>query len=262
MATTSPSGIKTRSPNYPAIALPEAISRTRKIFDSQQRYPASRDVLVKLMGYGSLNGASKTVLSALSKYGLLEGRGEELRVSELGQDIVLHRKGDSEYSAALKEAAFAPAFFRELHDQYPSGLPSDHAVRATLIKRGFNSKAIDTAVRAFRETIDFMEAETNGFEEVPSGETDEGLSKETEWKASSARSKGQAIDREGHRTVHLPLSLTEWATLQAPFPLTENAWNQLVAVLEAMKPALVEASSSKIEVGEGEPPSDHGEPIL
>ncbi len=111
MVTPSAPG-KTRSPNYPAIGLQEAFDRLKAIYAKQQRYPASREILVKLMGYGGLNGASSTVVSALSKYGLLEGYGETLRVSELGQDLVLHRKGDLEYTAALRSAASMPVFFQ------------------------------------------------------------------------------------------------------------------------------------------------------
>ena len=41
------------------------------------------------------------------------------------------------------------------------------------------------------------------------------------------------------KSVQLPLSVSEWATLQAAFPLSEAAWKQMMAVLTAMKPALV-----------------------
>ena len=41
------------------------------------------------------------------------------------------------------------------------------------------------------------------------------------------------------RSVQLPLSATEWATLSAHFPLTDDGWNQMIVVLNAMKPALV-----------------------
>jgi hypothetical protein len=35
-----------------------------------------------------------------------------------------------------------------------------------------------------------------------------------------------------------------WATLQAAFPLTEEAWEQMLAVLKAMKPGLVSERGS------------------
>ena len=48
---------------------------------------------------------------------------------------------------------------------------------------------------------------------------------------------GDTAKRES-RVVQLPISATEWAALQAPFPLTEDEWNQMSDVLKAMKPAL------------------------
>src|SRR5690349_11409908 len=63
---TSPG--KTRSPNYPSISLEEAVHRLKTIYEKQQRYTATREVLAQLMGYKGLNGASATVVSALSKY--------------------------------------------------------------------------------------------------------------------------------------------------------------------------------------------------
>lgn len=41
------------------------------------------------------------------------------------------------------------------------------------------------------------------------------------------------------RLVTLPFSLTGWAWLQADFPLSEEEWDQMMAVLIAMKPGLV-----------------------
>lgn len=240
MAATATAG-KTRSPNYPAIGLEEAVQRLKAIYEKQHRYPATRDTFAKLMGYTSLNGASATIVSALGKYGLLDGHGDNLRVSEMGQDIVLHRKGDSEYAEALRTAAFMPAFFRELRDQYPDGLPSEHSLRATLIKRGFNPKAIDGAVRAYRDTIEFVGAEVGDLFVDVSEESPFEVARQTHQldplvnRTATPPPPGDSWQR----SVALPLSVTEWATLQAPFPLTEAAWNQMIAVLTAMKPALV-----------------------
>lgn len=195
------------------------------------------------MGYGGLHGASAGIVSALSKYGLLEGHGDTLRVSEMGQDLVLHRKGDPEYSDALRAAAFLPAFFRELREEYPSGLPSEHSLRASLIKKGFNPKAIDNAIRAYRDTTEFVDTEVGT---AVAGNQEE-LSSATAMQARShplnvATNRDAFLPPLGQRAVALPLSVDEWATLYASFPLTERAWTQMMAVLTAMKPALVAAT--------------------
>lgn len=241
MTTSTPQTNKTRSPNYPAISLKEAVDRLRVIYETQRRYPATRELLATLMGYKSLNGASATMVSALAKYGLIEGHGDNLRVSEMGQDLILHRKGDPEYTTALRTSAFMPTFFRELRDEYPYGLPGEHAIRATLIKRGFNPKAIDGAIRSYRDTMDFVDAEVG----VPSSESLADSLPEAAMQTQAGTYKPEPDFSPAPPTdplmksIQLPLSISEWATLQAAFPITEAAWKQMIAVLNAMKPALV-----------------------
>ncbi len=155
-ATTT--GGRNRSPNYPAISLGEAIQRIQAIYRQQQQHPTNREVFAKLLGYNSLNGASAVLISALSKYGLLEGHGERLRVSALGQDLSLHRPDDPEYAAAVEQAAFTPTLFRDLHERYPNGLPSDHSVRVDLVKGRFNPKTVDGVIRVYRDTLDLVNA--------------------------------------------------------------------------------------------------------
>ncbi len=41
------------------------------------------------------------------------------------------------------------------------------------------------------------------------------------------------------RDVHLPLPSGTWPTLRAEFPMTEETWDHMISLLEAMKPGLV-----------------------
>ena len=68
---------KARSPGYPAIGLKEAVEKAKGIYEEDYQNPIPRVVAAQHMGYASLNGKSLGVLSALIKYGLLEGRGDE-----------------------------------------------------------------------------------------------------------------------------------------------------------------------------------------
>lgn len=40
------------------------------------------------------------------------------------------------------------------------------------------------------------------------------------------------------RAVQLPVPGTSWVTVQGAFPLSAEAWDQMMALLEAMKPGL------------------------
>ncbi len=146
----------TRSPNYPALSLPEAVERVTVIWEKEHQHPADREVIAQDLGYGGINGASNKVISSLLKYRLLETVDGQLKVSDVARDLILHRLGDSEYDAALMQAALEPALFRELRDDYGAVLPSDHNLRASLVKKGFNPRALDAVIRAYRETFEFV----------------------------------------------------------------------------------------------------------
>ena len=45
-----------------------------------------------------------------------------------------------------------------------------------------------------------------------------------------------------HQTIlQIPLAPGEWARLRAPFPVSEEEWDAMMRVLEAMRPQLQEA---------------------
>lgn len=49
------------------------------------------------------------------------------------------------------------------------------------------------------------------------------------------------------REVPIPIQGSAWPALKATFPMTEEAWTQMIAVLNAMKPGLVEAKPTEPE---------------
>src|SRR5258708_7551011 len=123
-----------RSPNYPAISLPDALKRIGQVFARERLHKAPREVVVKGMGYGGINGASLTALSAALKYGLLVKEGEDYRVSDRAVAI-LHPHTPQEKSEALKQAAFSPKLFAELAEHFKGDVPSDDNLRAYLVRR-------------------------------------------------------------------------------------------------------------------------------
>jgi hypothetical protein len=237
-----------KSPNYPAIGLSEAITRLREIYQAQKTYPADRETFAQILGYKGLNGSSVRVISALTKFGLLEGAGDSIHVSAVGQDLVLHQQGDSEYEAAIDAVAFRPAFFQEMREMYPHGLPSDHALRAALMKKGFAEGAVENAVAVFRESetlVRRLSKQKASTEQLPSSNSEPETSKPPN--LESMQSVDQKGSSTGLRAVVLPLSGGVWAELRGPFPVTGDAWDQMLTVLNAMKPALTRAES---EMGE------------
>lgn len=154
---------KARSPGYPAIGLKEAVEKAKAIYEEDYQNPIPRAVAAQHMGYASLNGKSLGVLSALIKYGLLEGRGDETRVSDLAVTIIAHEPGAPDRAMAIRTAAARPELFGELDSRFKDGKASDQAVRSYLMTQKFIPAAADAAIRSYRETKQLVAAESAGY---------------------------------------------------------------------------------------------------
>lgn len=161
---------KARSPEYPAIGLKEAVEKVALIYNKDYQNKLPKQVIAEHMGYKSLNGGSLPIIAALSKFGLIEGRGDETRVSDLGLAIVAHAPGSHERTQALRTAASNPELFSELDGKFAGGKASDQAIRSYLLTQRFIPSAADTAIRSYRETKELVEQESGGYVEGPKQE--------------------------------------------------------------------------------------------
>src|SRR5258708_445820 len=116
---------KVRSPNYPSTPLGTALESIRKAYMLEHRNKMSRDTLAKHLGYTTLNGRALSKIGAVRAYGLLEGSGDELRISDDAVIGLAAPIGSPEKSAALSRLAVRPALFQELRKQFPDTLPSE-----------------------------------------------------------------------------------------------------------------------------------------
>lgn len=150
---------KARSPNYPQISLPKAIDLAAKLYSEAHTHKASAAVVVGTWGYTGLNGKSLGVISALKKYGLLEAVGDnEFKISKDGLTVVVDPKSSKERAAAIIRAAFRPALFAELRQEYGDKPPKgDEFIRAFLLKRGFVQSVVDVPIRTYRDTMVLVE---------------------------------------------------------------------------------------------------------
>lgn len=153
---------KARSPAYPVIGLGEAVQKVEMIYKEDYQNPISRLVAASHMGYNGLNGKSLGVLSALQKFKLLEGRGDDTRVSDLAVSILAHSVSSIERRAALLEAATGPTLFAELDSRFQNGRASDSAMRSYLLTMKFIPSAADAAIRAYRDTKKVVSDEGDG----------------------------------------------------------------------------------------------------
>jgi hypothetical protein len=113
-------------------------------------------VIAKALGYAGVNGSSLGIMSALKKYGLLEEVGKDWKVSQDALTILVDPPDSEGRAEAIRKAALAPALFATLFEEFGEQPPSDENLRAFLLKRNFAQSAVDTPIRSYRETLDFV----------------------------------------------------------------------------------------------------------
>jgi hypothetical protein len=146
-----------RSPNYPAIGLPEAVDRVGRLYAADRKAGAPLETALKHMGFSGRHGKSMMVVSALKKYGLVEDVAGRIVPTQRAVEILVLPKDDPRRLQALREAALSPEINRELFDKFQDdGFPSDETLASELVAyRGFNPAVVENFVRDFKTTIDF-----------------------------------------------------------------------------------------------------------
>ncbi|WP_341207573.1 hypothetical protein [uncultured Sphingomonas sp.] len=153
-----------RSPRYPVIGLPEAIERVRAVYRADNRNRIPKILVAEHMGYQGLNGKSLGIISAVSKYGLLDGNVDAMGVTPLAVDILEREPDDPERATAIRTAARNVDLYNEIDEAFPAKA-SDSAIRSFLItKRAFLPDSAERLIRSYRET----QALVDGLEDAPS----------------------------------------------------------------------------------------------
>jgi hypothetical protein len=228
-----------RSPSYPGITLEQAIDRARVIYDKEARNAAPFEAILDHWGYSPRSGAGSVALAALRKYGLLVYEGKNARLSDLALTILWNEEDSEERSDAIKEAALKPSIHAELWQQYEGSLPSDATLRLELRRRGFAETAIPEFINIFRSTMAF--AQLTEADRLPDKNGDTGV---TQIGSSVSTTATQPLTARkpapgAPPPIQLPLLGGTVVTLQASGPVTEEAWDQLMTVLTALKPGFV-----------------------
>lgn len=143
---------KVKSPNYPKISLAEALALARKAFDKDNRNKMSQGALAKHLGHSSLSGPALTKIGAIRAYGLIEGAGDELRVSDDAVTAMMAPEGSPELTVALGALAAKPKLFQEIRAEFPTP-PSAENLKFWLVKRKFAPDAAETATKSYLATL-------------------------------------------------------------------------------------------------------------
>jgi hypothetical protein len=144
---------KMRSPNYPAMAIAQAVELAKKLWMAEKKTAVTHETAAQAMGFKSLSGPARVAIGALRQYGLIDKAEKgHVRISDLMLEI-LHGHG-TQQELALGRAAMTPDLFLELSKTHLEA--SENAIRSYLItKKGFAEDGARKAARAFVETKAF-----------------------------------------------------------------------------------------------------------
>jgi hypothetical protein len=239
-----------RSPSYPGIPLGTAIDRARTIYEHEGRHAAPMDAITRHWGYKSpLSGPASVTYAALKKFGLLadEGSGSSRmgKLTPLALDILLHPNP----LAMIQEAVLRPPIHRELWEQYGRDLPSDATLRHSLVARGgFTERGFEEFIQNYRESIAFAKlAESDLSRAEESHHNEDGAEPDVvnpeplQEDPQQGNPQQRWMGRVSGNILKIPIPLVGAppVTIEGEFPISEAAWAQLIAVLNAMKPGLV-----------------------
>jgi len=228
--------------------LSTAIERARAIFDEYGMTEVPVGEVTQTWGYKAVNtGPASVTYAALKRYGLLADRGvgDDRKVRLTGEAILLLRDPSP---GNLQSAALRPTIFQDLWEQFDGQVPSDQVLRNWLVtERGFTETGYEELIRVYRENLGFAglapdysvtpHARGTRFQGQPTMASS--ADDVPQWVYPMRRNVHVQSTRGVSRLV-IPLAGGSAVTVEGDFPVTEDAWQQFMTVLQAMKPGLVE----------------------
>lgn len=234
-----------RSPSFPAINLETAIRRARELYERERQHPTPVEKIVQYWGYKGMTGPASLSLAALKKFGLMadEGKGAERRgrLTHLAVDVIANPDSQAR-SAAIKQAALTPSAHRELWERYAHSLPSDASLQWELVRqRGFTESGAEDFIREYRQTVAFAQLEASDRASGATANEDDDAHAADDDAPPPHTSALQAEPRTSSAGTRYPIPIFygKAVVIEGEFPLSEEDWSQFMAVLSAMKPALV-----------------------
>jgi hypothetical protein len=147
---------KVRSPNYPALDLGAALKAVRKALDKDNRNKMSQEALGKHLGHDSLSGPALGKIGAMRAYGLIDGKGDQLRVTDDAVTALMAPPGSPEGVDSIRSLAARPKLFQDIQKEFTT-LPSPENLKFWLIKRQFAPDAAEKAAKVYLSTMQLAE---------------------------------------------------------------------------------------------------------
>ena len=238
---------KGRSPSFPGISLKTAVERAQAIWDRYKQFPQPVKTYTDAWNYKSpKTGPASVTFAAMRKYGLVSvaGNGDDRTASltDLAVDILMK----PDHLAELQHAALLPPIHKETWERFGTDVPTADALRYEFVRqRGFTDTGLNDFLREYRETITYAQLSSSvtfdGEDSDDEPEDDDGTYDEDHRNQDGNNRRRRRRNPPGDNVLSyaVPVALGADVTIEGQFPLTEDEWTQFMAVLTAMKPALV-----------------------
>ena len=145
-----------RSPNYPSIGLPDAVTRATRLYEGVGTAGASPESAAKLIGYSKNHGTARMTMSALKKFGLVEERNGRVVPAKLTVDLANFPPTHPRHGTALRTAALSPTIYRDVYTRYRphTVLPPDDVLGPELVAdSGFLPDKVEGFLGDFRGSL-------------------------------------------------------------------------------------------------------------
>lgn len=230
-----------KSPRSPSISLKDAIERALRAYDRERLHEAPTEVVAQNIGYKNANsGTALSAIASLRYFGLLSRPRNGFLAVTREVETLKFAPTESQKQALLISFLTKPPLYQDLLKKYVSGLPSDATLKYELIERGFIPAAAETALTAFKESVEFAKyfqlnnesnETTEDEEEVsPTNEAQVGTTSSTISTPSSPSIAGTGISpiqptasTQEHTSEHdqIPVRLSggrrAWLMIPSPF---------------------------------------------
>ena len=258
-----PRGSRHRSPSYPAIDLKEAINRARAFHLKEGKNAAPVSVAITNWGYkidsNGHNSSGARTIAALISFGLMQNegksKGRHVRLTPLARSILVYPEGSSEWTTAVRQAAFSPSIHKAMWQTWGRELPSDETMGVKLqLEFVVNPNSVRQIIEEWRNTFSFAKLDEYDIieskEEEPN--SNDALAPEPELFTSLNAVPPVAMTAHPQptfpstqvastitmRDLTFPLIGGGMAVLRVPLPLTDANFNLMMSMLGTMKDAI------------------------
>lgn len=162
--------VKTRAPNCPSLSLAVAIEKVERVYCVEGKNTFNGEAVVKHIGYNGLNGASRRSLGALRSYGLICGRGGDLRVSDDAVVIIADAQSpdQSERQDSLRNCLKFNRVFADLVDQFGQGSTLLTLTSYLQKQYGFKPNAAKRTAKVYKDSVTLIHWGQTGTDPVTS----------------------------------------------------------------------------------------------